>query len=551
MGNVAPTSRLVPRDPGARLVVVASLLLVPVAGLTLLLAAPSLDLEWEHHPSHFWLVLSVALVNVALGVVTSEAATRRRDARVFLVSLVLLTSAGFLALHALATPGILLGSPNTGFVIATPVGLLLAAVFAVASALPLEGARMAFIQRHMRSIRAGVALLLVAWAVASLVRLPVLNRPFPEEAPGIVRGMALLGVALYAFAALRYADVYRRRRRSLPLAIAVAFVLLAEAMIAIALSRSWHASWWEWHILMAVAFGAITLAARFEYRRQHSLTGAFGGLYLQATLDRIDRRHSEALLELAEAAEADEPVGPILALLRDEGFSADELTVLERSARELSRVNGLFRPYVGPALATRLQQEPDLAALGGIEHDVTVLFADLMGFTAFSEGRPPTEVIEMLNSYWAAAVPVLAEGEGGLIERFAGDAVLVVFNALGDQPDHALRAARAGVVMRDETDRISGAHPNWPRFRIGINTGPAVVGNVGAGGQRSFAVIGDTTNVAARIQAAAKPGTVLVGPATFGLIRAVATAQPLGSIQLKGKTESIEVYELVSVDPRE
>ncbi len=103
------------------------LLLVPLLGLALLISRPELDLEWKHQPSHFWLVLTVAAVNVALAYFTNEAAMRRGDARLVLISLAFGTSAGFLGLHALATPGVLLPASNLGFVIATPVGLTIAA----------------------------------------------------------------------------------------------------------------------------------------------------------------------------------------------------------------------------------------------------------------------------------------------------------------------------------------------------------------------------------------------------------------------------------------
>ena len=109
------------------------------------------------------------------------------------------------------------------------------------------------------------------------------------------------------------------------------------------------------------------------------------------------------------------------------------------SARELARMDGLLRQYVGPQLADRLGADPSSPARGK-EQEVSVLFADLSGFTAFAEGRSATEVIDMLNAYWGAVVPFVVDGEGGLIERFAGDAILAVFNALGDQPDHAARA---------------------------------------------------------------------------------------------------------------
>src|SRR6476646_6626819 len=111
-------------------------LALPIVGLIVLLAAPPLDMEWEHHPSHFWLVLVTAAINVALAYVTNLAAGRYRDARLVLVSLAFLASAGFLGLHALATPGLLLPKANAVFVVATPVGLVIASFFAALSVSP-------------------------------------------------------------------------------------------------------------------------------------------------------------------------------------------------------------------------------------------------------------------------------------------------------------------------------------------------------------------------------------------------------------------------------
>ncbi len=101
---------------------------LPVLGLALLLAVPDADVRWEHQPSHFWLVLAAAVTSAGLALATSGVALRRADARLFLVSLAFLSASGFLALHALATPGVLLDGPNQGFVVATPVGLLLASL---------------------------------------------------------------------------------------------------------------------------------------------------------------------------------------------------------------------------------------------------------------------------------------------------------------------------------------------------------------------------------------------------------------------------------------
>jgi adenylate cyclase len=522
----------------------AVLLALPLAGLGLLLAVPDIDVEWEHHPSHFLLVLFVALINVGLAIVTSEAAQRRSDARLFLVSLALITSSGFLGLHALATPEVLLGEPNSGFVIATPLGLLLASGFAAVSAAEIRSPRAASILRRRGFFTGAIAVVLIGWAIASLAGLPLLDRPPEEEAPLAFRVLTPVGIGLYVFAAWRYWGLYRSRRRTLPLSVAVSFVLLAEALIAVAFARSWHASWWEWHVLMAIAFAIVMVAIRREYRHEGSVAGAFGGLYLEQTLERLDRRTSDALSQLARTMQSGEPIAPVLERLRREGFASDELVLLERAAQELARVDDLFRPYVGPQLAARLEREPELAELGGREANVTVLFADLAGFTDFSGDRAPTEVVEMLNAYWAATVPILTEREEGLIERFAGDAILVVFNALDDQPDHAVRAVRAAIEMQRAAEKTAEDHAGWPRFRIGVNTGPAALGNVGAGPQRSFTAIGDTTNVAARLQTSARPGRILIGPTTYESVRDVVPATPVGDLVLKGKPEPVPAFEV-------
>ena len=129
----------------------------PPPGFVLLLAAPGADAHWEHHPTHFWLVLATALVNVVLGLAASEAAGAAGDARALLVSLAFLASAGFLALHALATPGSLVEGKNVGFVIATPVGLVLAAVLrGRLGGRPFAGPRGRWSSRHERLLRGAV-----------------------------------------------------------------------------------------------------------------------------------------------------------------------------------------------------------------------------------------------------------------------------------------------------------------------------------------------------------------------------------------------------------
>ena len=513
-------------------------LALPLAGLALLLARPQADAHWEHHPAHFWLVLIAALVSVVLGYLAGEAARRLGDARLFLVSLAFLTSAGFLGLHALATPGVLLTKPNAGFVVATPVGLFVAGLFAAASALDLSPELSAEIMRRQALLRGAVFALIAAWAAYSLASLPPLDRALsPTEAHGPIYTLAALGIPLYAYAGARYLLLYQRRRAAMPLAVATAFTLLAEAMTAIALGRNWHASWWEWHALMAAAFGIVALTARNEYRRRRSTAAVFKDLYLEQTADLVDRRYARALGDLADSKTSLETIRE-----RDH-LSEEEGKLLEHAAGELKRLDELFSPYLSPQLTARLRQEPGAADLGGEEREVSVLFADLQGFTAFSERSTPPEVIAMLNAYWAQVVPVVA-AQDGMIERFAGDAVMVVFNAAADQPDHALRAARAALEFADVSEAVAAGRPDWPRFRVGVNSGPAVIGNVGSAEHHSFTAIGDTTNLAARLQAAAEPGRVVIGGTTAAELTG-AILEPLGALDLKGKSEPVEAFLLV------
>jgi adenylate cyclase len=446
------------------------------------LGYPSLDVRWEHHPSHFWLVLLVAAVNTALGLSMSEAARRRGDPRIALVGLAFLAAAGFLGLHALATPGVLLEQGNVGFTIATPVGLLTAAVLAFASSLDLSGPFGAAVMRWQARLRVALLLLLLVWGGWSLASLQPLDGPLtPDEAEGPLRVLAVVGVVLYGAAAWRY----RSLAGPLPLAVLTSWVLLAEAMVAVAFGRNWQLSWWEWHVLMALAFALVAGVARSEQRRLRP-GGTFASLYLEETRRRLDARF---------------------------GMPAD-------------------------------------APLGGEEREVSVLFADLEGFTSYSETRPPAEVISMLNEYWGTAVPIVLEQHDGVIERFAGDAVMVVFNARGDQPDHARRAAAAALDLQARTLEVSATRPDWPRFRAGVSTGAAAVGYVGAEQHRNFAVIGDTTNTASRLQTAAKTGEVVIAAATRDAIGDEAVVETLPPVEAKGKREPVAAFRLVGLRGR-
>src|SRR6266849_2657912 len=226
---------------------------VPLVVLGVLLSAPHLDGHWQNNSAHFWIVLIAGLVSTTLGYAVREAALRRHDARLFLVSLGFIASAGFLALHALATPGVVVGGKNAGFVIAPPVGLLIAGVFVAASAFDLSSAAGAAVMRHARLLTGTVLALIAAWGVVSVAELPPLSHSLKvDDARVPLAVVAGIGVLFYAFAAAGYYRLYRQRHARLVFAVSFAFAILAEASIVVvaALATSWRISWWEWHILM-------------------------------------------------------------------------------------------------------------------------------------------------------------------------------------------------------------------------------------------------------------------------------------------------------------
>ena len=445
-----------------RQVAVAVILALPLVGLAVLLRRPGLDVGWEHHPSHFWLVLATAALSAVLAYATGAAAVHRGDARVLLVSLAFLSSAGFLALHALATPGVLLAAPNPGFVVATPVGVALGGALAAWSTIDYTGERAVRAVRVGRRVRVGLLALMAVWATVSLSGLPPLDGS-PAAGERLLSPLAVPAIALYGFAAVRYLHLWRSRRALVLLTMMSAFVLLAEAMAAIAVARNWHLSWWEWHVLLLVAFGLVAAGAQASWREER-----FADLYLSDT------------------------------------------TAGHR--------------------------------------DMSVLFADLQGFTSYSEAHRPEEVTAMPNAYFAEAVPAVVQ-HGGDVDRIIGDALMVTFNKRGDQPDHATRAAGAGLALQAATATVAEAHPGWPRFRVGINSGPVTVSLLGTGGGRTHTVIGDTVNTASRIEGKAPAGGVAAGPATKDHLPHARTTS-LGPLDLKGKAEPVEAHLLISLGDR-
>src|SRR5207247_884489 len=153
--------------------------------------------------------------------------------------------------------------------------------------------------------------------------------------------------------------------------------------------------------------------------------------------------------------------------------------------------------------------DPNNAQLGGQRREITVLFADLDGFTTLSEKVPPEQLLELLNACLGVATDAILE-YGGTIDKYMGDAVMALFNAPQEQPDHAWRAMRAAVSMQRRVRALTAEWEHKMIFAIGVHSGEAVVGNIGSSSLRNFTAIGDTVNLAKRIQESAAPGQILV-----------------------------------------
>jgi len=210
----------------------------------------------------------------------------------------------------------------------------------------------------------------------------------------------------------------------------------------------------------------------------------------------------------------------------------------------LTSVRLMVQRFLPTELVRVASADPRRLDLGGEIAEVTVMFADLGGYSTYAEQRPPGEVVALLNRYFAAALPAITEA-GGTPMQLPGDAVFAVFGAPIARPDHAARACRAAIAILERTAPFADAPLEGPRFSIGLNSGPALVGNIGSEEFRNFTAIGDTTNVAARLQALAGAGEIVVGPETARLLNESLALAPLGAVQVKGRAGAVDAFRIL------
>lgn len=235
----------------------------------------------------------------------------------------------------------------------------------------------------------------------------------------------------------------------------------------------------------------------------------------------------------------------VFTALTDYAATAIDQARLSARVLEETRRRERLQRYHSPAVVDRIIQGGEDSALSLIaqERDVTIVFTDIVGFTPMAETMVPVEVTRILNRYLTRMSDVIFEYEGTL-DKFIGDAILTVFGAPLDQPDHALRAVRAARAMREALKALNEEHPEHPiEIKVAVNSGPVTAGDVGSPRRRDYTVLGDTVNTCARLQSSVcKPGQIVVSRATYDRVRDDVEASPLGSFKVKGRQKPVEVF---------
>ena len=222
------------------------------------------------------------------------------------------------------------------------------------------------------------------------------------------------------------------------------------------------------------------------------------------------------------------------------------VVVTEQSDKRF--IKDLFGRYVSPQVAGEIVSLADAGKLrlGGEERKVSVLFADIRGFTQMSEQMSPEAVVEMLNTYLSVMIDRVLEN-GGMVNKFAGDNIMAVWNAPQPQSEHARLAVKAAGESQQKIAEMQQNDPSLPRvqFGIGINSGDALAGNVGSSGRAEYTVIGDAVNLASRICSGTPGGEVWIGPATYYEAKDYLEVEELESKEFKGKAERVTVYKVI------
>jgi class 3 adenylate cyclase len=285
-----------------------------------------------------------------------------------------------------------------------------------------------------------------------------------------------------------------------------------------------------------------------------SLLGALAALVLGTIVARRVTGPITALTETATRVQAGDLSVELPVRSRDEvGRLTRAFNEMIEGLRQRDFIRNTFGRYVSPEVAQQLLASPEAQRLGGEKREVTILMSDLRGYTRFAELGEAEDVMVVLNDVLARMTDVII-AHGGTINEFIGDAIFAIFGAPLAHPDHAERAAAAAIAMQRAMADVNEGHARrgLPRFEmgIGINTGEAVVGNIGSEQRAKYAVVGAAVNLAARVEGCTVGGQIFLSPRTFACVRdLVEVGEPL-SVEVKGLAEPLLLYELRAIGGR-
>jgi adenylate cyclase len=234
--------------------------------------------------------------------------------------------------------------------------------------------------------------------------------------------------------------------------------------------------------------------------------------------------------------------------LKDAQDNKIGVTLVVEDLTEERRLHQTLNRYLSPLVA---QEALRMAAtgqhpLGGTRRVMSLLFADVRGFTSFSERVAPETLVDILNRHLTVAARAILE-HGGTLDKFMGDAVMALFNVPVPQPDHALRAVRAALEMQHRIAALEETGGHCFRFGVGIHVGEAVAGNIGSPERLDYTAIGDAVNISKRLQENAEGGQILLSGAAYQEVAPYVEVRSLGALTVKGREEPVEVYVLLGL----
>lgn len=228
-------------------------------------------------------------------------------------------------------------------------------------------------------------------------------------------------------------------------------------------------------------------------------------------------------------------------------FALTDKVSIEQLEKQQAR--SMLSRYLAPGVVKEMLKSPDTASLGGSRAEITVLFSDIRGFTSLSENLAPEAVAEILNRYLEVMTEIIFRNEG-TIDKFEGDAILAFFGAPQPYEDHAERAVKTAIEMIEQVKYLDESWQEQTqsplRIGIGIHTGDAFVGNIGSSRRMDYTIIGDTVNLASRLQDLTKEfsASILTSGTTYERVNSLCQCKSLGSVQVKGRLQAVDVFEV-------